>query len=400
MIDMRDNNIIKTENLEQEEKIKHFSSNLARIIFSILVLFVSKDLNVINIFMGIHLISSIIWFFLSLRFPMFQSKYPFYWLIPAGLDILNCLMIIYVTGSAYSSWILSLPFMSALSAMDKLRWRGLFTGFTSSVGFAVLLILVQLKFLPFIDIWKINYRPHSWSLVVQASLLNAGVIFFIWHSLHKISITNIIARENAEQFNNLIITFLKNLFQEDIIEKIQNTKGIINNYSPIVVIDLKTIINHDNKIDLNEIYDLVLPICNQFHINRISNSKEFLAFCKLNSSDELNSLKESIDVTQKIFKEIQNLIYKKNLNNKFQISSGIVYEKIVFLDEGSGNSVFLLEQTGLSLARKISLFNNSNNIYVNEKVYEIIKNSYKWFEEGSIAFNGKLENVYSIKYEE
>lgn len=397
---MSDNILNKTKTSEIEERNKYFSSNLARVIFSILVLYVSKELNVINILMGNHLIISIIWFLLSYKFPTFQSKYPFYWLIPASLDILNCLMIIYVTGSAYSSWILSLSIISAISAMDKLKWRGLFTGITSSIGLAILLILVQLKVLPFIDIWKINYRPHSWILVIQASLLNAVVSFFLWESLHKISVININARDKAEKYNILINTFLKKIFQENIIEKIQNDKIEFSNFSPIVIIELKIKNNSESDFNLNEIYDLILPVCNQFKFNRISNENDFFAFCKLNSSEDLKTLIESINVIQKIYKEINNIIHRKNPNFEVQISSGIALEKLVSIEMEYNNSIYLLEQSPLNLARRLSLFDNKNTIFFSSNVYKYIKNTYSCNEEGKIVYNGKLESVYSIKYEE
>lgn len=173
--------------LEQEERKKYRSPDIARIIFSVIVLILSREIEVVNTLMSFHLFISFFWIIISEVKPLFQSKYPLFWLIPASLDILNCLMIIYVTGSAYSTWILSLPFITAMSSSDPLRWRGAYTVFVSSIGLASMLIFVQLGILPFVDIWKINYRPHSWSLVVQAIVLNTGVSLFIRTAIYRIN---------------------------------------------------------------------------------------------------------------------------------------------------------------------------------------------------------------------
>ena len=131
------------------------------------------------------------------------------WLVPASLDVLNCLMIIYVTGSSYSSWILTLTFITAISASDPIWWRGVFTGVSGAIGLSLMLILVQIGALPFTDIWKINYRPNSWSLVVQAIALNAGVSFFVWVAIHKSSVIANTGRVMAEKENSWINLLLK-----------------------------------------------------------------------------------------------------------------------------------------------------------------------------------------------
>lgn len=177
--------------LERVEREKYRSTDIARIILSVIVLFLSREIAVVNTFMGFHLFISIVWMFLSEKYPLFQNQYPRFWLIPASLDVLNSLMIIYVTGSAYSTWILSLPFITAMSASDPLKWRGMYTGIAGSVGLAIMLILVQVGLLPFADIWKINYRPHSWSLVAQAIILNTGVSLFLRSAIYKIHKENI-----------------------------------------------------------------------------------------------------------------------------------------------------------------------------------------------------------------
>lgn len=182
--------------LEQEERKKYRSPDIARIIFSVIVLILSREIEVVNTLMSFHLFISFFWIIISEVKPLFQSKYPLFWLIPASLDILNCLMIIYVTGSAYSTWILSLPFITAMSSSDPLRWRGAYTVFVSSIGLASMLIFVQLGILPFVDIWKINYRPHSWSLVVQAIVLNTGVSLFIRTAIYRINSFSIQSSEN------------------------------------------------------------------------------------------------------------------------------------------------------------------------------------------------------------
>lgn len=182
--------------LEQEERKKYRSPDIARIIFSVIVLILSREIEVVNTLMSFHLFISFSWIIISEVKPLFQSKYPLFWLIPASLDILNCLMIIYVTGSAYSTWILSLPFITAMSSSDPLRWRGAYTVFVSSIGLASMLIFVQLGILPFVDIWKINYRPHSWSLVVQAIVLNTGVSLFIRTAIYRINSFSIQSSEN------------------------------------------------------------------------------------------------------------------------------------------------------------------------------------------------------------
>ncbi len=182
--------------LEQEERKKYRSPDIARIVFSVIVLILSREIEVVNTLMSFHLFISFFWIISSEVKPLFQSKYPLFWLIPASLDILNCLMIIYVTGSAYSTWILSLPFITAMSSSDPLRWRGAYTVFVSSIGLASMLIFVQLGILPFVDIWKINYRPHSWSLVVQAIVLNTGVSLFIRTAIYRINSFSIQSSEN------------------------------------------------------------------------------------------------------------------------------------------------------------------------------------------------------------
>lgn len=168
-----------------EERTKYRSADIARILFSLLVLFISRDIEVVNFLMGLHLLTSIVWIIKNEKSPLFQIKYPLFWLIPASLDVLNCLMIIYVTGSAYSSWILSLTFLTAISASDPLRWRGIFTVVAGAMGLALLLVLVQVGVLPFVDVWKVNYRPNSWSLIVQTVTLNGGVSFFIWSAIQS-----------------------------------------------------------------------------------------------------------------------------------------------------------------------------------------------------------------------
>lgn len=173
--------------LEQKEREKYRSPDLARIILSVIVLILSREIAVVNWLMGFHLFISLSWMLLSEKYPLFQNKYPLFWLIPASLDVLNSLMIIYVTGSAYSTWILSLPFITAMSASDPLKWRGMYTAIAGSVGLAIMLILVQVGLLPFADIWKINYRPHSWSLVVQAIVLNTGVSLFLRSTIYKLN---------------------------------------------------------------------------------------------------------------------------------------------------------------------------------------------------------------------
>jgi hypothetical protein len=173
------------KNLELEERKKYRSADIARILFSLLVLFISRVISIVNFLMGFHLATSFAWMILSEKSPLFQIKYPLFWLIPASLDVFNCLMIIYVTGSAYSSWILSLTFITAITASDPLHWRGAFTGIAGAIGLALLLVFVQIGVLPFVDVWKINYRPNSWSLVVQTITLNAGVSFFIWSAIHS-----------------------------------------------------------------------------------------------------------------------------------------------------------------------------------------------------------------------
>lgn len=170
---------------ELEEREKYRPADIARILFSLLVLFISRDIAVVNVLMGFHLTISIAWMIISEKSPLFQTKYPSFWLIPASLDVLNCLMIIYVTGSAYSSWILSLTFLTAITASDPLKWRGIFTVVAGTIGLALLLVLVQVGVLSFVDVWKVNYRPNSWSLVVQTVTLNAGVSFFIWSAIHS-----------------------------------------------------------------------------------------------------------------------------------------------------------------------------------------------------------------------
>ena len=171
--------------LEIEERGKYRPADIARILFSLLVLFISRDISIVNFLMGFHLFTSIVWIIKSEKSPLFQIKYPLFWLIPASLDVLNCLMIIYVTGSAYSSWILSLTFLTAISASDPLNWRGIFTVVAGAIGLALLLALVQVGVLPFVDVWKVNYRPNSWSLIVQTVTLNGGVSFFIWSAIQS-----------------------------------------------------------------------------------------------------------------------------------------------------------------------------------------------------------------------
>ena len=83
--------------LELEERQKYRPADIARILFSLLVLFISRDIAVVNFLMGFHLFTSIVWIIQSEKSPLFQIKYPLFWLIPASLDVLNCLMIIYVT---------------------------------------------------------------------------------------------------------------------------------------------------------------------------------------------------------------------------------------------------------------------------------------------------------------
>ena len=183
--------------LEQEERKKYRSPDIARIIFSVIVLILSREIDIVNILMSFHLFISLLWIIVSEKKPLFQSTYPLIWLIPASLDVLNCLMIIYVTGSAYSTWILSLPFITAISSSDPLRWRGAYTLTASATGLAAMLILVQLGILPFADIWKINYRPHPWSLVAQAIVLNTGVSLFVRTSIYKI---NLLSIQNAENW--------------------------------------------------------------------------------------------------------------------------------------------------------------------------------------------------------
>ena len=126
--------------LEQEERKKYRSPDIARIIFSVIVLILSREIEVVNTLMCFHLFISLLWIIVSEKKPLFQSKYPLFWLIPASLDVLNCQMIIYVTGSAYSTWILSLPFITAISSSDPLRWRGAYTLTASSIGLAAMLI--------------------------------------------------------------------------------------------------------------------------------------------------------------------------------------------------------------------------------------------------------------------
>lgn len=185
--------------LEQEERKKYRSPDIARIIFSVIVLILSREIEVVNILMSFHLFISLLWIIVSEKKPLFQSTYPLIWLIPASLDVLNCQMIIYVTGSAYSTWILSLPFITAISSSDPLRWRGAYTLTASSIGLAAMLILVQLGILPFADIWKINYRPHSWSLVVQAIVLNTGVSIFVRSAIYRVNVFSI---QNSENWKN------------------------------------------------------------------------------------------------------------------------------------------------------------------------------------------------------
>ncbi|MBK9498424.1 MAG: hypothetical protein IPO06_03400 [Leptospiraceae bacterium] len=185
--------------LEQEERKKYRSPDIARIIFSVIVLILSREIDIVNILMSFHLFISLLWIIVSEKKPLFQSTYPLIWLIPASLDVLNCQMIIYVTGSAYSTWILSLPFITAISSSDPLRWRGAYTLTASSIGLAAMLILVQLGILPFADIWKINYRPHSWSLVVQAIVLNTGVSIFVRSAIYRVNVFSI---QNSENWKN------------------------------------------------------------------------------------------------------------------------------------------------------------------------------------------------------
>ncbi|MBL0266249.1 MAG: hypothetical protein IPQ05_20880 [Leptospiraceae bacterium] len=185
--------------LEQEERKKYRSPDIARIIFSVIVLILSREIDIVNILMSFHLFISLLWIIVSEKKPLFQSTYPLIWLIPASLDVLNCQMIIYVTGSAYSTWILSLPFITAISSSDPLRWRGAYTLTASAIGLAAMLILVQLGILPFADIWKINYRPHSWSLVVQAIVLNTGVSIFVRSAIYRVNVFSI---QNSENWKN------------------------------------------------------------------------------------------------------------------------------------------------------------------------------------------------------
>jgi len=196
----------------KELKLKNRPPDLARICFSLLVLILCKDISIIKYIMLFHLCMSLVWIIIDEINPLFQRNYPKLWLIPASLDIFNSLMIIYVTGSVYSSWVLSLPLITALASSDVLRWRGLFSAIGGSVGFGLLLLLVHFDFLPYVNLWDSIDTVTSLTVVIQALLLNSVVCVSIWAAVHynAISIASITAKasSNSDNSNNLLNNLL------------------------------------------------------------------------------------------------------------------------------------------------------------------------------------------------
>jgi len=200
----------------KELKLKNRPPDFARFCFSLLVLILCKDISIIKYIMLFHLCMSLVWIIIDEKNPLFQREYPKFWLIPASLDIFNSLMIIYVTGSIYSSWVLSLPLITALASSDILRWRGLYSAIGSSIGFGMLLVFVHYDILPYVNLWDSIDTVTSLTVVVQSILLNFVVCISIWATVHynAISLASITAKASSNNNNSNIL--LNNLLPKEI----------------------------------------------------------------------------------------------------------------------------------------------------------------------------------------
>lgn len=390
--------------LEREEREKFRYADFARIVFSILVLYISRNVSAVNILMSLHLLISVLWLVLSEMHPLFQRKYSAIWLVPASLDVLNCLMIIYVTGSSYSSWILSLTFITAISASDPLWWRGAFTGIAGAAGLALMLVLVQTGVLPFTDIWKINYRPNSWSLVAQTVALNAGVSFFVWAAVHKSSVIADTGRTAAENESSWINPVLKRLYSEDTLENMRKGIFIESEFSSVMTVCLELEASSgskksiSDKDDYGSLLNFINSVINEFSLTGIFQDSGFTASCRLSSFRNQRDLEDCIYGAMKIYSYIhkENISRKKRKLPLIRIKIGITIENLSALKSEESGKIFIPAQDKIISSLKISLFGKKDGIYVSETVKEHLGDSVRTKLEGRSISESRSERIYSI----
>lgn len=390
--------------LEREEREKYRSPDIARILFSILVLFLSREIAVVNFLMSVHLFISLFWIVLSEKNPLFQSRYPLFWLVPASLDVLNCLMIIYVTGSAYSSWILSLTFITAISASDPLLWRGAFTGTFGAVGLALMLVLVQTGVLPFCDIWKINYRPHSWSLVVQAAALNAGVSFFVWSAVHGSSVIANAGRASAEKENSWIHQFFSKFYSSEMTEKIQRG-SVIEFTSPVMTVSVELgsvssgIKKLNDEADSAEVNNIINSAIIEYDMKMVSQESGCHTFCRFSAAPGNTDLTESVQAALKIHSRVSKMNRSRKAEKlpPARIRTGISLENLTAVRDKESGEIFLPDQGSIISSLRYALFGKKTGIYVSEAVRKSLGTPFESRLEGKFLLKERTENIYSVQ---
>lgn len=393
--------MVNEKELEREEREKYRSADIARIFFSILVLVISRNIAVVNIFMSFHLVISVSWMALSEKYPLFQSRRPLFWLVPASLDVLNCLMIIYVTGSAYSSWILSLTFITAISASDPLLWRGAFTGIAGAFGLTLMLILVQTGVLPFSDIWKINYRPHSWSLVVQAAALNAGVSFFVWSAVHGASVIANTGRSAAEKESSLIHLIFKKIFSAETVEKIHKGTYIESEFSPVmtVALDQESRTGDMDEKAAADIFGFINSAIIEYDMKFIFYESDFFAVCRINTEKNPDDLNDVLQAARKIYSYVSDINRSKKgkKHPTFKVRVGISLENISAVKSNESDETYIPVQKNIISSLKIAYFGKKEGIYVSENVQKHLSSFSDSKLEGTLLLKGRAEKIYSLK---
>lgn len=393
--------MVNEKELEREEREKYRSADIARIFFSILVLVISRNIAVVNILMSFHLLISVSWMALSEKNPLFQSRRPLFWLVPASLDVLNCLMIIYVTGSAYSSWILSLTFITAISASDPLLWRGAFTGIAGAVGLTLMLILVQTGVLPFSDIWKINYRPHSWSLVVQAAALNAGVSFFVWSAVHGASAAADTGRTEAEKESSLLHLILKKIFSAETVEKIHRGTYIESEVSPVMTVSLDQEVrtgdmDEESAADISRFINSVII---EYNMKFIVHESDFFVVCRVSKKKSPADLNAALQAARKIYSYAADINRSKKgkSHRTVKVRIGISLENISAVEDSESDKTCVPMQNSIISSLKIAYFGKKDGIYISETVQKNLGSFSEFSLEGSVLLKDRAEKVYSVK---
>ncbi len=146
---------IKSTDIVFESK-KHRIPYIARLLISlfILILINVNNLHYLQVPAVIHMVWSFIWIIIiESRYSILLKK-PWTKYLRDTLDILEFTILIYITGTSQSIFIVSFPIWVIGSSLYEKKTYGLYMAFTSATSYAVLLSVIYTGIIPYVNVFS------------------------------------------------------------------------------------------------------------------------------------------------------------------------------------------------------------------------------------------------------